>query len=251
MRELVSRIPSVEVLLALQAEELAGELLALLQQRYGPHSKEPRKQFHPQNSRNELWPRAGQSYPVERQGEVDLAYVEAWQWLVTHGLVVGQPGSEREGWQTLSRKGRELSPQQFADFRTASRFPKELIHPRIADEVWLAFIRGDYGTAVFQAMRAVEVAVRRGGNFSDRDYGVVLMRKAFNKDNGPLTDLDTPEGEREALMSLFAGAIGSYKNPHSHRHVPLNSPAEAIEIILLATHLLRIAESREPAPEQV
>jgi hypothetical protein len=65
----------------------------------------------------------------------------------------------------------------------------------------------------FGAFKAVEESVRQAGDFGPTDVGVPLMRKAFDKDRGPLTDFEQPEGEREALSHLFAGAIGSYKNP--------------------------------------
>jgi hypothetical protein len=59
-------------------------------------------------------------------------------------------------------------------------------------------------------------------------------------------DLSHPEPECDALAHLFAGAIGSYKNPHSHRTVNLTDLAEAQEQVMLATHLLRIVEGRRP-----
>ena len=52
-------------------------------------------------------------------------------------------------------------------------------------------------------------------------------------------------GERVGRMELFAGAIASYKNQHSHRDVNLDNASEAIEIILLANHLLRILEEAQ------
>ena len=68
------------------------------------------------------------------------------------------------------------------------------------------------------------------------------MRKAFGT-NGPLLDGAATGGEQTARMELFAGAIGSYKNPSSHRNVGLSDPKEAADIIHLANNLLRIVDS--------
>ena len=127
------------------------------------------------------------------------------------------------------------------------RFPKENLHPRIREDVWADFHRGKYETAVFEAMREVEIAVREGAGFAQGDHGVPMIRWALHKDSGPLTDPNAEEAEKEAVMALFAGAIGSYKNPHSHRHVPLDDPDEAVKIIMLANHLLRIVDARVAA----
>lgn len=72
------------------------------------------------------------------------------------------------------------------------------------------------------------------------------MRAAFHPSTGPLTDRLAEAGEKEARMAFFAGAIGCYKNPHSHRDVNLSDPKEAVEIIMLANHLLRIVDARKP-----
>ena len=52
--------------------------------------------------------------------------------------------------------------------------------------------------------------------------------------------------EQEALSNLMAGALGSYKNSHSHRHFTIKDASEAAEMVIFASHLLRIIDTRRP-----
>ncbi|WP_430648891.1 TIGR02391 family protein [Bradyrhizobium pachyrhizi] len=52
-----------------------------------------------------------------------------------------------------------------------------------------------------------------------------------------------PKAERESFAHLFAGSIGAYKNPHSHRAIAMNDLREAQRQVLLATHLLYIVDT--------
>jgi uncharacterized protein (TIGR02391 family) len=148
----------------------------------------------------------------------------------------------------ISRRASKIADErEFANFLDARRLPREMLHPRLSKTVWQAFMRGEYDVAIFQAMKAVEVAVREAAGLTAADIGTGLMRKAFDVDKGPLSDLKAERAERQARSDLFAGAIGSYKNPHSHRDVPLDNAVEAVEVAMLANHLLRILDARGAA----
>ena len=131
--------------------------------------------------------------------------------------------------------------------RKADLLRKHQLHPIIADKVWRIFAQGDYDAAVSVAFKQVEIAVREAGgytkdNYGKDYYGKVLMETAFNVNNGKLTDEDLHEPEKLGMRNLFMGAIGLYKNPSSHRDVEF-APEEAAEIIIIASHLLRIVDS--------
>lgn len=68
------------------------------------------------------------------------------------------------------------------------------------------------------------------------------MTQAYRKDGGPLADPDAPDAEQEALMHLFRGAHGAFRNPASHRDLDFDDPVEAAEIVLLADLLVRITD---------
>jgi len=257
MRELLTEIPDVNLLLVLEPEELGAKILFLRRKRLqSPNWTGPGQgqMFMLESLEAELWPHApmmGQQggYPAAKRAEVNLALSEAWAWLEAQGLLVPAAGTNgRNGWRVLSRRARKIESEvEFAKFQVARLLPKELLHTKFADRVWGAFMRGEYDNAAFQAMKAVEVSVRSAAGLGEDLIGVKLMRAAFHPENGPLTDTATEQGERQGRMELFAGAIGSYKNPHSHRDVNLDDPQEALEIIHLANHLLRIVDVRAKA----
>ena len=206
------------------------------------NSLPPSEQRQQLNRYNFGLPHTVQEYPKDQREALSQALMEAWVWLEREGLLVPRPGEQGE-WVVISRRGQKLRTRDEVDsYRQADCLPRKLLHSRIAQKVWAPFLRGDYEMAVFQAFKEVEVEVRKAAKCADADIGVALMRKAFQK-GGPLADATALDAEQQALAHLFAGAIGSYKNPHSHRSVTIES-TEAAEMIVLASHLLGIMDKR-------
>ncbi|HKG85171.1 MAG TPA: TIGR02391 family protein [Beijerinckiaceae bacterium] len=245
MRDLIKTIPDVNALLALEPEELGAKLIFLIARR------ERDGRFHPNSYQIELElavpPDA--HYPPAQVPQAQLAISEAFAWLEAQALVVPEPGyNGQNGWRLLSRRARRFETElDFSSFAAAHRLPREALHPAMSEKVWLAFMRGDFDAAVFQATSAVEISVREASGLQNSVFGVDLMRRAFDVQKGRLTDQDAVKAEREALQHLFAGAIGYFKNPQSHREVALAKADATLEIVMFANLLLRIVDERRAA----
>ncbi len=234
-KNLFSIIPDPEAVLALEPEELAGVVLEVL------NSLDPTDTGQ-LNRYSFCLPSRFTDYP-SHQDQIAEAVMEAWCWLEREGFLAAKPGLQGE-WVFVTRRGQKIENQVDLDsYRRSDLLPKRHLHPIIAQKIWATFLRGDYETAVFQSFKEVEVAVQDAGKFKPEDHGLPLIKKAFDPEKGTLTNKELPKSEREALCNLFLGAIGSYKDPHSHRNVKINA-GEAVEMISLASHLIKIVESR-------
>lgn len=235
MTTLSDLIPEADSVLSLEPEELAGVALELLA------SGDPNKasRLHPTSftSQDTIG-----NYPPAKREQIEFALAEGWHWLVQEGLIAPKPG-DTYGWHFITRRGKKIKNREgLSAYRSSVLLPRAILHPAIVNACWSSFLRGEYDTAVFQAFKELEVAVRSAGGFKAEDYGVDLARKAFHENTGPLSDQSKPASERAALANLMAGALGSYKNPHSHRKVAL-SAEESVEMIMLGSHLLKIVDS--------
>lgn len=182
------------------------------------------------------------SYAGSRLPEVQRVLSEGWTWLEREGLLILAPNDPSGNAYIISRRGQQLRTRtDFEAFKRGSLLGHRTLDPVLAQKVTHLFIRGDYDTAVFQAFKEVEVRTREKANLPPDRLGVDLMRKAFNAEDGALTNKALPKGEREACANLFAGAIGMFKNPASHRDVG-TSAEEARELVLFANYLLRMIE---------
>lgn len=224
--------PPIETALELEPEELAPFVLKHLSKvghinRYN----------YTLGTSNEI-----QEYSKEHLIDFQKRLMEAFIWLEREMFIAPQPNEQGE-WRFITRRGeRVLQEENFASYSQGILLPSENLHPILIRKVKPLFLRGDYDTAIFQAFKAIEVQVRKIGGYAKGDFGVNLMRKAFNPETGKLTNSHSEQSEKQGMMDLFAGAIGLFKNPTSHRDIDGISSEEAADYIKVANCLLKMID---------
>ena len=189
---------------------------------------------------------AAQSHTVFNQPGVADRVADAWAWLEAHALISPSPrNSTSPNARRMTQAGREALEYGLVRLKAGQRLDVDL-HPSLAWNIRRQFLLGEFELAAFAALREVEIRVRALGGFGDELLGVALMASAFNpKTPGPLVDPSAEAGEKEAMMALFRGAIGTFKNPSSHRAVNYDDPTLAAEVVLLADLLMRLLDRVE------
>ena len=107
------------------------------------------------------------------------------------------------------------------------------------------FVDGHYARAVGEAFKCVNNEVKAKSGQSGLD-GDKLMRSVFSA-NRPILALNalkstSEKDEQRGYMEMFAGAMTGIRNPRAHEHLE-DDASEALEMIVLANHLLRRLDS--------
>jgi uncharacterized protein (TIGR02391 family) len=239
----MARLPTPDEICALLPEELAPYILADLAQ-IAPNSMD-RGRLNIGNYCNSFdGDIHGPMRSLQARDQTRQSLAEAWSLLETLGFIAPDTNQSSYGWFFVTRRGRQAaqSREAFERGRKAAQFPATMLYEELRGAAYDALVRGNFQQAVAEAFRVVEVKVRNASGLEG--VGATLMRGAFHEDTGPLRSDVADRGERQALPHLFAGAFGWVRNPASHRDVPMDDVTHAIEQLMLASLLLRIADEQ-------
>lgn len=238
MKLLRTLVPDARTVIEMHTAELAGYMLESLM-------------FASEEERG-VWNRRNYCMQVTREygdpknggdTEVGIACSTPWAWLESNGLICRHPEQDND-WFLPTRRAKEVGSRQgLREVISNQELPEEFLHPELLVNARPLFLQSRFDTAVFEAFKSLELSIRSAAKLGHDLVGVQLASRAFNPEDGPLTDKAAEKGERVALMNLMTGALGSYKNPASHRRVEI-SAEEARDMLILASHLLKIVDER-------
>ena len=150
----------------------------------------------------------------------------------------------------------DVGPQDLAaeNLKFGSPVPEAMMRPflvlfdRLITDVGLRgvsrkpFADGYCTYAVEQAWKYVSKRVKKKSGFAGKD-GADLMRRVFSPEKPVLyfsaSQSESGQNEQRGYMDIFAGAMTGIRNPRAHECELVDDPCVALEILILANHLLR------------
>ena len=146
-----------------------------------------------------------------------------------------------------------MSPQKFVsksvkfeDQDPLQLYDKMITSRDLIDVSRQMFADGYYATAVEKAFVCLNNKVKEKSALNDKD-GADLMRTAFSA-NSPVLAVNSfqsqsDKDEQQGYMQIFAGAMIGIRNPRVHEHSLEDDPEVALELLVLANHLMRVIEN--------
>ncbi len=124
------------------------------------------------------------------------------------------------------------------------------LHPDIVAVASDLFTDGHYAQAIFEALKAVEVRVRKQSSLTGS--GQDLMARAFAGPTPPIQvsveQGQSGEDEQEGFRFIFMGSMRGIRNPKGHELVSLTDPQRALEYLALASLLMRRLDDATAIP---
>jgi len=127
--------------------------------------------------------------------------------------------------------------------------PEELFHLLVTESELneccrKLFMDGHYANAVLEAYKCLNNYVRT--KVASSEDGSDLMKKVFSA-KSPELRISRFRGksnynEQLGYMEIYSGCMTGIRNPRAHEHAHKDAPEEALELIILANHLMRKAK---------
>jgi uncharacterized protein (TIGR02391 family) len=176
--------------------------------------------------------------------EERLLALQGVEELQRDGFIMDDPNQGSPQFKILTEKGLKYATKDLANL-TLPVVDTDAVLSRkeLADLVREDYLNGIYDDAIRRAMLKVEEALRAKSRQPAAAFGGSMIRTALAPAAGKLKhpDAQTP-AEQDALLNLFLGANGWFRNPTAHRTVGYNDPYEAAQILGLANLLLTLLD---------
>jgi len=120
-------------------------------------------------------------------------------------------------------------------------FSHSVVEPEVVSVSRDLFASGHYNLAVSNAFLALDKLVAERSGI--RQSGTVLMDQAFSPSNPKLKWSDrltqSEKDEQRGYHQIYAGSMLGIRNPTTHSFDWVDSPELALELLMLAQHLVR------------